>query len=142
MATPLLLKSRETLEPQSFPFAPSQQLALPRAEAGCLLWGAEGLCVTLQANSRERGQCRRGQAGGTRGRGLLLVQSLVVVVGEEAGRGRLVLSSHGPLGSYQQQVPLLPLLAGPGCVNVLVGFPSNEREHLARLVFIPKPFYS
>lgn len=142
MSIPPLLKSRDTLEPQSFPFACSQQLALPRAEVGCLLWSAERLCATPRANSRDRGQCRRGQAGRTRGRGLLLVQGLGVAVGDEAGRGRLALSSHGPLGSFQQQAPLQWLLAGPGCVIVLVGFPSNEREHLARLVFIPKPFFS
>lgn len=41
-------------------------------------------------------------------------------MGDESGTGRWVLSSHGPLGSHQQQVPLQRLLAGPGCALVFL----------------------
>lgn len=42
--------------------------------------------------------------------------------------GEIGLSAHSPLGS-QQLVPLQQLLAGPGCVViVLVGFPAVTRR--------------
>lgn len=64
-------------------------------------------------------------------------------MGDEAGRGRLVPRSHGPLGNHQWQVPLQCLLGRPGCVvTVPVGFPGSEQEDLARQVFILEPFFA